>query len=289
MSPRYDLHCHSTASDGALSPADLVQRAHTQGVTALALTDHDTTQGLANARACADALGIQLINGIEVSVVWENKSIHIVGLGIDPDYAPLANAADRIQILRLERAAKMSEKLARKNITGAFEAVQQAAGGGTITRSHFADFLVAQRHVDTHQEAFDRYLARGKSIYVSSVGLELGEAIKWIIEAGGVAVLAHPLRYQLTANWMKRLLTAFKEAGGHGMEVVTGRNIADEINRLASYASRFELAGSVGSDFHSPTNQWLELGRLAPLPDNIQPVWELPEFQTAEVLKTAAV
>lgn len=283
MNPRYDLHCHSTASDGALSPTDVVQRAHTQGVTNLALTDHDTTQGLANARACADALGIQLINGIELSVVWENKSIHIVGLGIDPDYELLADAAEYIQYQRSVRAVKMSEKLAKKNIPGAFAAVQQAAGGGTITRSHFADFLVAQHHVDTHQEAFDRYLSKGKAIYVPPVGLELQEAIKWIVKSGGIAVLAHPLRYQLTASWMKRLLTAFKEAGGQGMEVVTGRNVADEINRLAGYASHFELAGSVGSDFHSPTNQWLELGRLAPLPNNIRPVWELPGFQTPAV------
>jgi predicted metal-dependent phosphoesterase TrpH len=275
MTPRYDLHSHSIASDGALSPPALVERAHAQGVTALALTDHDTTQGLAKARACADTLGIQLINGIELSIVWENKSIHIVGLGIDPDYEPLARAADYIQYLRVERAAKMAEKLAKKNITGAFDAVQHAADGGTITRSHFADFLVAQHHVDSHQEAFDRYLARGKSVYVPSVGLDLAEAINWLIEAGGVAVLAHPLRYNLTANWMKRLLTAFKDAGGQGMEVVTGRNNADEIKILADYARRFELAGSVGSDFHSPVNQWLELGRLASLPANIQPVWEL--------------
>lgn len=274
MNPCYDLHSHSIASDGALSPTDLVERAHAKGVTALALTDHDTTQGLEKARACADSLGIQLINGIELSIIWENKSIHIVGLGIDPEYAPLAKAAEYIQYLRLERAAKMAEKLAKKNITGAFEAVQKAADGGSITRSHFADFLLSQHHVDSHQEAFDRYLSRGKSIYVPSVGLDLKEAINWITEAGGVAVLAHPLRYQLTANWMKRLLTAFKEVGGQAMEVVTGRNNPDEIKLLASYASSFKLAGSVGSDFHSPINPWLELGRLAPLPDGIQPVWD---------------
>lgn len=275
MIPRYDLHSHSTASDGALSPTALVERAHQQGVTALALTDHDTTQGLASARTCADKLGIQLINGIELSIVWENKSIHVVGLNIDPNYPPLAQATETIQMLRLERAAKMSEKLTKKNIPGAFEAVLQAADGGTITRSHFADFLLRQHHVDTHQEAFDRYLAKGKSVFVPSVGLTMAEGIKWITESGGVAVLAHPLRYQLTANWMKRLLTAFKEAGGQSMEVVTGRGNADEVRTLANYATSFELAGSVGSDFHSPTNQWLELGRLAPLPDNIQPVWEL--------------
>lgn len=275
MNPRYDLHSHSTVSDGSLSPTDLVQRAHQQGVTALALTDHDSTKGLAKARACAETLGIQLINGIELSIVWENKSIHIVGLNIDPDYAPLAKAAEYIQYLRLERAAKMSEKLAKKNITGAFEAVQQSADGGTITRSHFADFLLRQHHVNSHQEAFDRYLSRGKSVYVPSVGLDLAEAIKWLKESGGVAVLAHPLRYQLTANWMKRLLAAFKEVGGQGIEVITGRTNPDEIKLLTNYASSFSLAGSVGSDFHNPVNPWIELGRLAPLPDNIQPVWEL--------------
>jgi 3',5'-nucleoside bisphosphate phosphatase len=271
----YDLHSHSTTSDGALSPTALVQRAHQQGVTHLALTDHDTTQGLSQARACADSLGMQLINGIELSSIWEKKSIHIVGLGIDPDYAPLANAAQHIQALRLERAKKMAEKLAKKNINGAFAAVQQAAGNGTITRSHFADFLLAGRYVETHQQAFDRYLARGKSVYVPSVGIDLAIAIQWIIESGGVAVLAHPLRYQLTANWIARLLTDFKNAGGRGMEVVTGRTNADEIKLLANYAKKFQLAGSVGSDFHNPVNVYPELGRLFPLPDNIQPVWEL--------------
>lgn len=275
MNPRYDLHSHSNASDGVLSPSALVERAHQQGVTALALTDHDTTRGLASARACADKLGIQLINGIELSIVWENKSIHVVGLGIDPHSPSLAQATETIQTLRLDRATKMSEKLDKKNIPGAFEAVLQAANGGTITRSHFADFLLKQRLVDNHQEAFDRYLAKGKSVFVPSVGLTMEEGIKQITESGGVAVLAHPLRYQLTTSWMKRLLAAFKEAGGQGMEVVTGRGNADEVRILANYANNFELAGSVGSDFHSPTNQWLELGRLAPLPDNIKPVWEL--------------
>ena len=275
MSACYDLHSHSTMSDGALSPTDLVQRAHQQGVTHLALTDHDTTQGLAQARVCADNLGMQLINGIELSSIWEKKSIHIVGLGIDPDYAPLANAAQHIQVLRLERAAKMAAKLEKKNITGAFAAVQKAAGNGTITRSHFADFLLAGRYVETHQQAFDRYLARGKSVYVPSVGIDLAVAIQWINESGGVAVVAHPLRYQLTSTWLNRLLSDFKNAGGKAMEVVTGRTNTDEIKLLASHAQRFQLAGSMGSDFHNPVNIYPELGRLFPLPDNIQPVWEL--------------
>lgn len=275
MTERYDLHCHSTASDGALSPTDLVQRAHQNGVTALALTDHDTTMGLTEARACADTLAIRLINGIELSTSWQNKCLHIVGLGIDPNYEPLANATHVLQATRLERAAKIAEKLEKKRITGALVAVKKAAGQGMITRSHFADFLLSQFHVSTQQEAFDRYLGKGKPAFVATTWADMEIAIQWITEAGGVAVLAHPLRYNLTANWIKRLLTAFKEAGGQGMEVVTGRSNADEIKLLANYARHFELTGSVGSDFHNPVNPWVELGRLAPLPDGVQPVWEL--------------
>ena len=275
MIERYDLHCHSTASDGALSPTDLVQRAHQQGVDALALTDHDTTMGLAEARACADSLGLRFINGIELSASWQNKCLHIVGLNIDPDYEPLATATHRLRVLRLERAEKMAEKLEKKRITGALEAVKKAAGEGMITRSHFADFLLSQFHVSTQQEAFDRYLGKGKPAYVATVWADMALAISWINDAGGVAVLAHPLRYQLTASWMKRLLAAFKEVGGQSIEVVTGRSNADEINKLAAYAEHFQLAGSVGSDFHNPVNPWVELGRLPPLPERIQPVWEL--------------
>ncbi|WAK00616.1 PHP domain-containing protein [Methylobacter sp. YRD-M1] len=279
MAEVYDLHCHSTASDGALSPAELIKRAHEQGVTSLALTDHDTTAGLAEARAAAAASGIKLIPGIELSTNWQDKCFHIVGLGIDPDYGPLAQATQNLQIVRLERAEKIAQKLEKKRIPGALEAVKRAAGDSMITRTHFADFLLSQHHVSTQQEAFDRYLARGKPAYVSTPWAELELAINWITESGGIAVLAHPLRYKLTANWMKRLLTAFKEAGGQGIEVVTSRISADEIKLVAGYAARFELAGSAGSDFHNPENQWVELGRLASLPPHIKPVWELLEVQ----------
>jgi predicted metal-dependent phosphoesterase TrpH len=271
----YDLHCHSTASDGELSPTELVQRAHLQGVTSLALTDHDTTKGLAEAQLSATATGIKLIAGIELSTNWQDKCFHIVGLGIDAAYAPLAEATTNLQSTRLERAEKIALKLEKKLIPGALEAVKNAAGEGMITRTHFADFLLSQNHVSTQQEAFDRYLAKGKSAYVSTSWAELELAISWIIESGGVAVLAHPLRYKLTANWMKRLLTAFKDAGGQGIEVITSRMNADEIRVATNYATRFELAGSMGSDFHNAANQWVELGRLAPLPKNIKPVWEL--------------
>ena len=275
MTEIYDLHCHSTASDGALSPTEIVQRAHQHGVTSLALTDHDTTAGLTEAHACATAAGIELIAGIELSTSWQDKCFHIVGLGIDPSYTPLAQATCNLQNIRLERAKKIAGKLEKKRIPGALEAVKKAAGEGMITRTHFADFLLSQNHVSSQQEAFDRYLAKGKPAYVATVWSELELVVNWITKSGGVAVLAHPLRYKLTANWMKRLLTAFKDAGGQGIEVVTGRINADEIRLAAAYAARFQLAGSMGSDFHSPVNPWVELGRLAPLPGNIKPVWEL--------------
>jgi predicted metal-dependent phosphoesterase TrpH len=271
----YDLHCHSTASDGALTPTELVERAHRQGVTALALTDHDTTAGLNEAGNCAVKTGIDFIAGIELSTSWQGKCLHIVGLGIDPSYAPLAEATTNLQTTRLQRAEQIALKLEKKRIPGALAAVQKAAGDGMITRTHFADFLLSQGHVSTQQEAFDRYLAKGKPAYVATPWAELEVAVNWITQSGGVAVLAHPLRYKLTAAWMKRLLGAFKEAGGKGIEVVTGRITSEEIRQVTEYARRFELAGSTGSDFHSPVNQWVELGRLAPLPEGITPVWEL--------------
>lgn len=271
----YDLHCHSTASDGALTPAELVRRAHRQGVTALALTDHDTTAGLNEARNCADKMGLDLIPGIELSTSWQGRCLHIVGLGIDPAYPPLAEATGNLQTTRLQRAEQIALKLEKKRIHGALAAVQKMAGEGMITRTHFADFLLSQGHVGTQQEAFDRYLAKGKPAYVETPWAEMSVAVDWITQSGGVAVLAHPLRYKLTAAWMKRLLGAFKEAGGKGMEVITGRITADEIRQVTDYVRRFELAGSTGSDFHSPDNQWVELGRLAALPEGVKPVWEL--------------
>jgi 3',5'-nucleoside bisphosphate phosphatase len=271
----YDLHCHSIASDGALSATDLVQRAHLQGVTTLALTDHDTVAGLAEAHISAAATGINLINGIELSANWKSHCFHIVGLGIDPTYAPLLLSLDDMQQTRNQRAAKIADKLAKKRIPGALDYVQQKAGDGMITRTHFADFLVSQHHVDSQQEAFDRYLGKGKSAFVATEWPELEQAISWISAAGGVAVLAHPLRYKLTAAWMKRVLTGFKEAGGQAIEVVVSRMNADEVKRTTNYALQFGLAGSIGSDFHNPANQWVELGRLAPFPDKVTPVWEL--------------
>ena len=275
MTELYDLHCHSTASDGALSPTNLVQRAYQQGVTSLALTDHDTTAGLDEAQLCATEIGLKLITGIELSTNWQNMCFHIVGLGIDPTYAPLADATYTLQNTRMERAEKIAAKLQKKGIAGSLAAVTKAAGEGMVTRTHFSDFLKSKNHVSTQQEAFDRYLAKGKSAYVPTSWAELELVVSWITGSGGVAVLAHPLRYKLTANYLKRLLSTFKDAGGQGIEVITSRMNADEIRQAAEYATRFDLAGSMGSDFHTANNPWVELGRLAPLPTNIKPIWEL--------------
>lgn len=271
----YDLHCHSTASDGALSPTELVRRAHRQGVTVLALTDHDTTDGLADAARVADEIGLKLIPGIELSATYANQCLHIVGLNIDPEQKDLREGLATQQAIRDQRALKIAEKLEKKGIKGAYPAVSQAAGSGEITRSHFADFLVAEGYVVTQQEAFDRYLSKGKPAFVPTQWAALDDAVAWIRSAGGVAVLAHPLRYSLTHKWMNRALSAFKQAGGQAVEVVTGRASADDIQLSMQFALRHQLHASVGSDFHTPDNQWVELGRLAPLPANLTPVWAL--------------
>lgn len=272
---RYDLHCHSTASDGALSPEALVKRAFEQGVTTLALTDHDTVAGLDEARHTAQLLGLQLINGIELSCTHLNQCLHIVGLNFQPDHPVLMAGLQQQQAIRDLRAVKIAEKLAKRHIEGVYEAVLAAAAGGEITRSHFAEFLLRHGYVHSMQDAFDRYLNKGQSAYVPTVWASLEEVVTWIVQAGGVAVLAHPMRYKLSAKWMNRALPVFKEAGGQGVEVVNGRASLDAIRQSQQYAIRHELYASVGSDFHAPDSPYLELGRLAPLPTGLTPVWTL--------------
>jgi predicted metal-dependent phosphoesterase TrpH len=271
----YDLHSHSIASDGALSPTELVKRAHEKGVTVLALTDHDTTNGLAEAQQAAAELGMRLINGIELSASHLNQCLHIVGLNIDPNNPALSEGIAQQQKIRDLRAKQIAEKLEKKKIFGAYEFVTQAAGNGEITRSHFADFLLTHQHVTTQQEAFDRYLSKGKPAFVPTVWASLEETVAWIKAAGGVAVVAHPLRYKLSVKWMNRALAVFKQAGGQGIEVVTGRASLDEIRMSQQFAEKHQLYASAGSDFHAPDNLYLELGRLAAIPAGLKPVWEL--------------
>lgn len=272
---KYDLHCHSTASDGALPPAAVVRRAGEQGVTVLALTDHDTTAGLAEARACAGELPLRLIDGIELSATHLGQCLHIIGLNIDPAHPGLIRGLERQQSLRGERALKIAERLAKKNITGAYAAVSAAAGDAEITRSHFADFLLRQGYVGSQQEAFDRYLGQGKPGYVPTVWAGMDEVVAWITAAGGIAVLAHPLRYKLSLKWLDRTLSLFTEQGGRGIEVVNARGGDEEIRLSGMLARKHGLHASVGSDFHSPDNEWLELGRMPPLPPDLPGVWEL--------------
>lgn len=268
-----DLHLHSRASDGTLSSSELVSLAAARGVTLMALTDHDCLDGVAEAgRACLGA-GIGFLPGVEISVSWEKKTLHVVGLGVDPAAAPLQAGLARLQAVRDERALEISRRLEAKGIAGAHAGALALAGAARPTRTHFARFLHQAGHVKDEAQAYRKFLGRGKPGHVPAEWASLEEVLGWIHGAGGRAVLAHPLRYGLTRAWVVKVLTAFKQAGGDAMEVVSGRTNPDEIAVSAHLAQRFELMGSVGSDFHAPT-PWLQPGIETPLPTGIKPVWE---------------
>jgi 3',5'-nucleoside bisphosphate phosphatase len=269
----YDLHTHSTASDGAYRPSELVRHAAAAGMTHLALTDHDSLDGLAEARAAAAACGITLIPAVEMSVTWCDKSLHIVGLNIDVNSAMLNEGLARLQAVRRERAQEMGRRLAKLGICGAFEAARTLAGDGMITRTHFARHLMDLGLAPTLKHVFERYLGQGKPGYVPTQWTSLGDSLAMIHAAGGTAVVAHPQRYKLTASWMRRLLTEFKSFGGEAIEVVSGTSSDSDIQTLARYCRQFRLAASVGSDFHSPEFSWIQLGKLLPLPADLTPVW----------------
>ncbi|MFN3919441.1 MAG: PHP domain-containing protein [Methylohalobius sp.] len=274
MISAYDLHCHSTASDGALPPAEVVRRAASLGVKHLALTDHDTVAGIEQALACASEIGIELICGVEISATWEDQGFHILGLNIDPKCESLRAGLAQLQKMRQERAEKIADQLARHGIQGTLAQVQAMAGEGMITRTHFARWLAEHGYASSVSAVFEHFLVRGKPGYVATRWVSLEEALGWILAAKGLAVLAHPLRYQLTASQLRRFLTAFQSLGGMGIEVVCGNSTPAQIETLADYARRYRLLGSVGSDFHDPACTWTELGRLAPLPAGVAPVWE---------------
>ncbi len=274
MKLRYDLHSHSTASDGTLSPRDLVIRARAQGVDVLALTDHDTTDGLEEAAQAAVESGLQLISGVEISVTWNQQLVHLVGLRVNAAHGPLQAGLAELRAHRDGRAEEIGRRLAKCGIPGAFEGARAYAGGGVVSRTHFARFLIEQGHGRDMREAFDRYLAPGKPGYVSTVWATLEEAVAWICGAGGVAVIAHPARYKLTGTRLRQLIGEFKECGGEGIEVVSGSHSRDDCRTMADYARRFDLLASCGSDYHGPETPWVELGRLSELPSGCTPVWE---------------
>lgn len=277
-----DLHTHSIVSDGVLPPADLVARARERGVCVLALTDHDTTGGLPAAQEAAGICGVVLIPGVEISVTWSNRTLHIVGLGIDADNAALQNGLARIRSIRRHRAREIAHKLERAGVSsGLWTEVRELAQGELVGRAHYARLLVQRRLVKDPNEAFRRYLGSGRPGYVEVRWASLDEAVGWIHQAGGSAVFAHPLQYRYPVAVLRRMLEAFVSAGGDAIEIVTGGCSAGQIATATAYACRLELAGSLGSDFHTPDQPWNDLGRIGPLPRCVTPVWKrwpwLPE------------
>lgn len=274
MSSPIDLHSHSTVSDGLLSPADLVRHAASKGVRVLALTDHDDTDGLATAAAEAQAQDMQFINGTEISVTWHRRTLHVVGLRIDPEHAPLQQGLKRIRDSRHIRAQGMADSLSRVGIGGSLEgAYSHASQGGIISRSHFARWLVEKGHARNVGAVFKRYLIKGKPGYFEHEWASLEEAVGWITGSGGIAVLAHPGRYDIGRTNMLTLLHEFRELGGKAIEVVTGSHTPEMVPRFARLAHQFDLLSSTGSDYHGPGQTFIEMGRLPDLPAMCTPVW----------------
>ncbi|WP_323844839.1 PHP domain-containing protein [Microbulbifer magnicolonia] len=276
-----DLHCHSTASDGILSPAQLVSRAKSQGVTLLALTDHDTLGGLAEARQTGDQLGVSVLPGIEFSSRWGRRQIHIVGLNVDPTSTELREAIALRERLRRERAERIAERLEQRGFAGALAGARRLAGDGVIGRPHFARWLVQAGHVEDSARAFKRYLGAGKVGDVKVDWPQLEETIASIQAAGGSAVLAHPLKYGLTRTLLRRLLGDFLGSGGDAVELLCGRQnpvqtreLRQLLESVAAETGRSHVHCSVGSDFHQPEQPWRELG-CARLPEGVEPVWKL--------------
>ena len=271
-----DLHCHSVVSDGTLSPEALAERAKANGVELWALTDHDEIGGLQRAAAAARAHGLPYLTGTEVSVTFAGQTVHIVGLGFDADDAALQQGLHNTRGGRQQRAMDMSESLAKVGIQDAYLGALKFVGNPElISRTHFARFLVESGVCRETNEVFRKYLTEGKPGYVPHRWATLGDAVRWITQARGIAVIAHPGRYKFTANEEYALFTEFKSHGGQAVEVVTGSHTPPEYLKYAETAKEFDLAASRGSDFHSPDESHTELGTLPFLPDTLTPVWEL--------------
>jgi hypothetical protein len=271
-----DLHCHSVISDGTLTPEELAARAKAHGVDLWALTDHDEIGGQARAAAAAAECGLDYLTGVEISVTFLHQTVHIVGLGFDANNAQLAQGLQQTRGGRSQRAREMADDLARVGIKGAFEGALTYAGNpDLISRTHFARFMVETGVCKDTYEVFRKYLTEGKPGFVEHRWASLKDAVNWITQAGGMAVIAHPARYKFSANEEMALFTEFKGHGGQGVEVVTGSHSAAESLSYAASALEFGLAASRGSDFHSPAESRTELGALPPLPDALTPVWTL--------------
>lgn len=271
-----DLHCHSVVSDGTLEPETLAARARANGVELWALTDHDEVGGQHRAAAAAHAQGMAYLTGAEISVTFAGTTVHIVGLGFDADDRQLIDGLARTRGGRGERAQEMAAQLAQVGIQGAYEGALRYVGNPElISRTHFARFLVEAGVCKDTSEVFRKYLIEGKPGFVPHRWATLSDAVRWITEAGGVAVIAHPARYRLSANEEFALFSEFKQHGGRGVEVVTGSHSAAEAVNYAAMAQEFGLAASRGSDFHSPDESHTDLGMLPLLPGHLTPVWDL--------------
>ena len=279
-----DLHCHSTVSDGVLTPTELVDYAAEKGIRVLALTDHDDLAGLAVARDIAEKHGMRFINGVEISVTWRRRTLHIVGLKINPEYAPLVEGLANIRAGRHTRAVGIAQALEKVGIHGALEGAYEYSKGGIISRTHFARFLIEKGYAKDTKAVFKHYLVKGKPGYIEHQWASLEDAMAWIIGSGGVAVIAHPGRYDLGRVTMLELMHEFRALGGSAIEVVTGSHTVDQYQEFAKMAKSFDLASSMGSDYHGKGQAYIDMGRLPSLPSNCLPVWrDWPEVQNVEL------
>lgn len=274
MAALFDLHCHSTVSDGLLSPPELVAHAAKRGVKVLALTDHDDLGGLHIAREAALQHDIQFINGVEISVTWKRRTLHIVGLKVDANNVALKAALDGVRIGRDERAQEMGADLARVGIHGAYEGAKALAKQSIITRTHFARFLVDNGHAKDTKSVFKKYLVKGKPGFKEHEWMNLKSAVDLINAAGGQAVIAHPGRYDLGTINMLLLMHEFRSLGGTAIEVVTGSHTPPQYQQFAKIAHKFSLKSSLGSDYHGSGISYMEMGCIPDLPDGCVPVWD---------------
>jgi predicted metal-dependent phosphoesterase TrpH len=271
-----DLHCHSVVSDGTLTPEALAQRAKANGVELWALTDHDELGGQDRAMAAAREVGMSYLTGVEISVTFLGITVHIVGLGMDHTHPALLAGLHATRGGREQRARDMSDDLARVGIKGVYEGALKYVGNPElISRSHFARYLVEIGVSKDTNDVFRKYITEGKPGFVPHRWAKLADAVTWITQSGGVAVIAHPGRYKLTPNEEFALFTEFKTHGGQAVEVMTGAHNASEYVKYAGYCQEFDLAASRGSDFHSPEESHTDLGKLPDLPGSVTPVWEL--------------
>ncbi len=271
--PCIDLHTHTNCSDGLLSPEELLLAAREKGIELLSITDHDT---LAAYRSLPRAIpeDINLLVGIELSSVWRRMNIHVVGLDVDPESEAMLMAEQLQRTARLERFDTIIQRLQKRGLEIDRDALIETSGQ-CPGRPHIARYLKETGQLKSESQAFERYLGQGKIGDVKEGWPELEKIVGWIKDSGGVAVLAHPLKYGLTRTKLLELVSTFKEAGGQAIEVVSGQQTAQQINSLAGIARRFELLASQGSDFHRPNQPWASLGKVASLPADLKPVWQL--------------